>query len=283
VIHPHDQVVRPKTLADALAALRAAPRGAKLLAGGTDLFVQWGQAPIPEHVIDLWGVRELAGIERRGDRLHLGALATYTSLVRSPLVRAEAPALVEAALTVGAAQIQNRGTLGGNVANASPAGDTLPVLLAAAADIVVASANRGERAIPADAFWVAYRKTALAADELIVRIELPLPSWPAVFRKIGTRRAQAISKVVLCVARASRGRATAPARVAFGSMAPIPRRAAAAEEILAEGPLDDARIDAACAALAEDLTPIDDVRSTAAYRMYASRAILRRALLDLRR
>lgn len=282
MIHPHDRVVRPRTLAEALDALGGAPRGTKLLAGGTDLYVQWGGAPMPEHVIDLWEVRELAGIERRGDRLAVGALATYSALVRSPLAQAEAPVLVEAARTVGAAQIQNRGTLGGNVANASPAGDTLPVLLAAAADVVVASAARGERSVPADGFWLAYRKTALAADELIVRIELPLPGWPAVFRKVGTRRAQAISKVVMCVSREARGTPPARARVAFGSMAPVPKRAPTAEALLAEGPLDDDRIGAACAALGQDLSPIDDVRSTAAYRMHAARAILRRALMSLR-
>lgn len=279
----HDGVVRPRTLGEALAELGAAPAGTKLLAGGTDLYVQWGQGvPVPERVIDLSRLDELRAITAARGVLSIGALATHARIAASADVRAHVPALAEAAATVGAAQIQNRGTIGGNVANASPAGDTLPVLLATSGSVVVASAARGERAIAADAFWVGYRVTALRTDELVVRIEVPLPGWPAVFRKVGTRRAQAISKVVLCCARERRGATAAPVRVAFGSMAPVPCRVSGVEALLSAGPLDDARIDSGCDALARDLTPIDDVRSTAAYRMHVARAILRRALLALR-
>ena len=135
-----------------------------------------------------------------GDALVIGALTTYTELRRSPLVAEFVPALVEAAATIGAAQIQNRGTLGGNVANASPAGDTLPVLLALGAEIVLGTAA-GERTVAADDFWTGYRVTARRADELVVRIRIPLAAdREARFRKIGTRRAQAICKVVMALA-----------------------------------------------------------------------------------
>src|SRR5678816_3011873 len=165
-------VTSPRTLAEAYAILADGP--ARPIAGGTDLMValtgELGEPP--DRILDVWGLDELRGIALDGDTISLGALTTYTEIRRSALCREHLPALVEAAGTIGAAQIQNRGTLGGNVANASPAGDTLPVLLAMDARIVVASAARGERAIAADAFWLAYRETALARDELVVRIEI---------------------------------------------------------------------------------------------------------------
>ena len=132
-------------------------------------------------------------------RISLGALTTYTEIRRSGLCREHLPVLVEAAATIGAAQIQNRGTLGGNIANASPAGDTLPVLLAADASFVLGSV-RGERTVPAAEFWPAYRQTALAPDELLLRIRIPLLAGRELrFRKVGTRRAQSISKVVVAL------------------------------------------------------------------------------------
>ena len=140
----------------------------------------------------------------------IGARTTYTEIRRSDACREHLPALVDAAATIGAAQIQNRGTLGGNIANASPAGDTLPVLLVLDAEIVVGG-PRGVRTIAAADFWVAYRRTALAPDELILRVRIPVAGGrEARFRKIGTRRAQAISKVVLALAWRERGRPAGP-------------------------------------------------------------------------
>ena len=182
-------------MADATAAWRP-------LAGGTDLMVQMtGEiGEPPERVLDIWGLDELRGIAVERDALVIGALTTYTELRQSPLVAEFVPALVDAAATIGAAQIQNRGTLGGNVANASPAGDTLPVLLALGAEIVLGSAA-GERTVAADDFWTGYRATARRPDELVVRIRIPLAADRVImFRKIGTRRAQAISKVVMALA-----------------------------------------------------------------------------------
>src|SRR5678816_4275263 len=151
-------VTSPRTLAEAYAILADGP--ARPIAGGTDLMValtgELGEPP--DRILDLWGLDELRGIALDGDAISLGALMTYTEIRRSALCREHLPVLVEAAATIGAAQIQNRGTLGGNVVNASPAGDTLPVLLALDAVIVVGG-PRGERTIPAAEFWVAYRRT----------------------------------------------------------------------------------------------------------------------------
>ena len=192
----------PTRLEAAYALLADASAAWRPLAGGTDLMVQMtGEiGEPPERVLDIWALDELRGIAVESDALVIGALATYTELRQSPLVAEFVPALAEAAATIGAAQIQNRGTLGGNVANASPAGDTLPVLLALGAEIVLGSAA-GERTVAADDFWTGYRTTARRPDELVVRIRVPLASDRVVrFRKIGTRRAQAISKVVMALA-----------------------------------------------------------------------------------
>lgn len=276
------RVERPTRLDEALAALARAP-GAVLLAGGTDLMVAWnaGDRPLPERVIDLWGVPELATIRVARDALHVGALATYSRIIESPEVRSHAPALVEASRTIGATQIQNRGTIGGNIANASPAGDTLPVLLAMDATIVVASQARGERAVPSDSFWLSYRRTALAPDEAIVRIEIGLGRPRVVFRKVGTRRAQAISKVAMALSlgRSRDGTVEGP-RIAWGSVAPTPVRASRTENALKGRSLDAAAIGAACAELPADISPIDDIRSTREYRLHVAVAILRRALHD---
>ena len=189
-------VVSPRTLAEAYAILAGAPH--RPVAGGTDLLVQLtGEiGPAPERVIDLWRVEELRGIRVRDGALELGALTTYTQIRGSDACSTHAPALVAAAATIGAAQIQNRGTIGGNVMNASPAGDTLPVLLALDASLVVGG-PAGERSIPAAEFWPAYRKTALKDGELLLRVRIPIVEGRfQAFRKVGTRRAQAISKVV---------------------------------------------------------------------------------------
>ncbi len=254
------------------------------LAGGTDLMVQLtGEiGEPPARVLDIWALDELRGITVEPDALVIGALTTYTEIRRSPLVAEFLPALTEAAATIGAAQIQNRGTIGGNVVNASPAGDTLPVLLAAGADLVLGSA-RGERTVAADEFWTGYRATARRADELLLRVRVPLDHDRQLrFRKVGTRRAQAISKVVMALAwRApSEGDAWTDVRLALGSVAATTIRASATEAVL-EGALPTrATADVAVAALGAELNPIDDVRSTADYRRLVAGRVLHRLLRD---
>ena len=276
-------VTSPRDLPAAYAVLAAGSADApvKPVAGGTDLMVSLtGElAPPPASVVDLWAIEALRGIAIDGDALTLGALTTYTDVRRSALCREHVPALVEAAATIGAAQIQNRGTLGGNIANASPAGDTLPVLLAADAVIVVGS-ERGERDVPAAEFWTGYRQTALAHDELIVRIRLPLAAEREMrFRKVGTRRAQAISKVVIAVAWQGDG-SWRDVRVALGSVAPTPVRAAATEAALEDRRPTPETADAAAETLAGELAPIDDVRSTAEYRRLVAARVLHRLVRD---
>jgi len=279
-------VASPQTLADAYSLLSDAMPGApaRPIAGGTDLMVsltgELGEPP--ERVLDLWRLGELRGIAVDGDAISLGALTTYTEIRGSALCREHLPALVEAAATIGAAQIQNRGTLGGNIANASPAGDTLPVLLALDASIVCGSA-RGERAVPSQAFWTGYRQTALVADELIVRVRIPLAAGRETrFRKVGTRRAQSISKVVLALSYRDAGRAASwtDVRLALGSVAPTPIRARATEASLEGQPPTPETADRAAETLSAELHPIDDVRSTAEYRRLVAARVLHRLIRE---
>jgi CO/xanthine dehydrogenase FAD-binding subunit len=275
-------VSSPRDLGEAYAILAAGP--ARPIAGGTDLMValtgELGEPP--EAIVDLWGLDALRGIAIDGDALSLGALTTYTEIRRSAVCREHLPGLVEAAATIGAAQIQNRGTLGGNVINASPAGDTLPVLLAADASFVVGSA-RGERTIPATEFWPAYRRTALAPDELLLRIRIPLMAGRELrFRKVGTRRAQSISKVVLALGWRDGGGASAWAdvRLALGSVAATPIRATATEAALTGRPPTPETADRAAETLAGELRPIADVRSTAEYRRLVAARVLHRLIRE---
>jgi len=216
--------------------------------------------PEPEVLLDLWSLDELKGVRRTSDMLEIGAAEPYTGIIASPEVQLHLPALAAAAHTIGAAQIQNRGTLGGNLANASPAGDTLPVLLAYDAVVVT-----DRRSIAIDEFFTGYRKTALQSDELITAVRFPL-GRQVTFRKVGTRAAQAISKIVMAVSRS-------PARIAIGSVAEVPLRARRAEAALERGD-----VDGAIAAVAEDIRPIDDVRSTAVYRRTVTQNVLRELL-----
>jgi len=281
-VPPEPPIETPSRLSDAYALLA----GGSLvpIAGGTDIMVRiTGEiGPVPEQMLDLSHLDALEGITVEEDSLVLGARTTYTDIRRSTLCREHAPALVEAAATIGAAQIQNRGTLGGNIANASPAGDTLPVLLAMDAEVEVGS-HRGERRVRAAEFFPAYRQTALARDELILRVRIPLVDGRETrFRKVGTRRAQAISKVVMAVAWRTRGSewGMSDVRVALGSVAATPIRAAGAEAVL-EGARPTPEVAAAAAeALAAELEPIDDVRSSADYRRMVAARVLHRIVRD---
>jgi CO/xanthine dehydrogenase FAD-binding subunit len=220
--------------------------------------------------LDLHELGELRGIRRREDTLVIGALATYTDLIGSPLVRRRLPILVEASRQVGSPQIQNRGTLAGNVANASPAGDTLPVLAVAEATIVLRSAG-GERRVPFGSFYTGYRQTVMRPDELIVEVEVPPVDGRQWFRKVGTRAAQAISKVVMAAVRAPRP------RVALGSVAPTVVRVPRTEAVLAGG----GSLAEAQAVLVDEIAPIDDLRSTAAYRRRVSANLLAQFWSDI--
>jgi CO/xanthine dehydrogenase FAD-binding subunit len=251
----HRRLLEPKSLADALKMLR--DEGPLVpMAGCTDLYVSLNFGTLKEtRFLNLWRLAALQAIEMRGDLLSIGALATHTDLIRSPLVRRRVPMLASAAREVGGVQIQNRGTIGGNVANASPAGDTLPVLAAAEATVVLKSAAQTRR-VPFTAFYTGYRETVRRPDELIVGLEIPAIRGQQCFRKVGTRAAQAISKVVIATVVGDRP------RVALGSVAPTVIRAVRTEAALAAG----ASVEDAQRTLIAEIAPIDDIRSTAEYR-----------------
>jgi xanthine dehydrogenase small subunit len=274
-------VESPRSLDEAFALL-AERDGWQPIAGGTDLLVQiTGElTPPPERVLDLWGLDELRDIRIDGDELVLGALTTYTEIRRSEVIVRALPALAEAAGTIGAAQIQNRGTLGGNIVNASPAGDTLPILLATDARIVLGSA-RGEREVAAEAFWTTYRRTVREPDELVLRVLVPLPAGRQVrFRKVGTRRAQAISKVVMALAWRPDDGVWRDVRLALGSVAPTPIRAPRTEAFLEGSVRSPDLAQRAVETLTDEIQPIDDVRSTAEYRRQVAGNVLRRLLRE---
>lgn len=248
----------PRSLRDALRMLDA--EGPLVpMAGCTDLYVALNFGTLKATgFLNLWELDELRRIHVRGGVLSIGALSTYTSIIKSRTAQARIPMLVAAAREVGGPQIQNRGTLGGNIANASPAGDTLPVLAAAGAAIVMKSV-RGERRVPFVEFYTGYRRSVLQADELITSVEIPAIRGRQWFRKVGTRAAQAISKVVMAAVDTGRGQ---PPRIAVGSVAPTVVRLPRTEAALGSGaPIADAQ-----RILLDEIVPIDDVRSTAEYR-----------------
>jgi len=256
-------LLEPKSAREALSMLRDDPELTPI-AGCTDVFVNLNFGTLPKKkFLNLWRLDAFRRIEMRGSLLSIGALATYTELIRSPLVRRRIPILAAAAREVGGVQIQNRGTIGGNVANASPAGDTLPVLSVADAIVVLRSAA-GTRRIPFASFYTGYRASVRRPDELIAALEIPALRGRPWFRKVGTRAAQAISKVVFAGVRSGHP------RMALGSVAPTVVRLPAAEAVLAAG----GTIEAARDALLSEIHPIDDVRSTADYRRRVSANLL---------
>ncbi len=272
----------PRTLDEALAALADDPSIA-LAAGCTDLMVRTPEALHGiERVIDLLAIPELSGIREVEVGLEIGATTTFTEIRRSPAVRSAFPALADAAGWIGGWQIQNRATLGGNLANASPAGDSLPVLLVLDATVVIAGAT-GRREIPYSAFHTGYRKTALEPGEILaaVRLPTPAPGTHQGFRKVGTREAQAISKVVVALAGWLEDGRIADLRLAAGSVAATPVRLRAAEEAVRRMSPGPEAAERAGRAAANAIEPIDDVRSTADYRRFALERVVRRLVLGL--
>ena len=256
------------SLDEALMILRDEPR--MPVAGATDVYVAVNFGTLePKQLLDIWALDELRGISLRGETVVIGALATYASLIRSPIIAERLPMLVEASRLVGGPQIQNRGTVGGNIANASPAGDSLPVFSAVDAVIALRSAD-GERRVPFGEFYTGYRATVMRPDELIVAVEVEPVEGKQWFRKVGTRAAQAISKIVVAAVRAP------SPRIAFGSVAPTVIRVPQTEVALASG----ASIDEAATILASEIAPIDDLRSSADYRRRVSTNLLRRFWQD---
>lgn len=271
------ELLEPRSLGDAVKMLR--DEGPLVpMAGCTDLYVALNFGTLrPTRFLNLWNLDSLRGIEVRGATLRVGALTTYTDIISSAAVRRRLPMLAAAAREIGGVQIQNRGTLGGNVANASPAGDTLPVLLAADAVVELRSAA-GTRRVPMTSFYTGYRQSVARPDELIVGFEIPAVRGQQWFRKVGTRAAQAIAKIVVAGVWDS-ARTDPRPRLAMGSVAPTPLRLSQTEEALGRG----ASLAEAQEILKREIAPIDDLRSTAEYRRTVAANLLGQFCAERRR
>ncbi len=276
-------VQSPSTLAEAYALLSEPRHSMKIIAGGTDVMVLMNA-----HVLDtaeflnIWGVDELRGIEDDGNGLRIGALTTYTQLINSPLIQQHAPSLVAASRTIGAIQIQNRGTIGGNIVNASPAGDSLPVLAAYDAGVEIGSA-RGTRWVPFNQFYTGYRQSVLEPDELVLAVRIPKLRQGEIdfFWKVGTRRAQAISKTVMACKAGVDDQKINSISIAVGSVAPTVVRALKTESVLTGSAITPALFDEARKTIAEEISPITDLRSTEHYRRTVTGNVLAKFLRQL--
>ncbi len=273
----------PGALGAVLAMMSAEPGAWKPIAGGTEVMVQFGAGKLtPCRFVNIREIKELCGITATADELLIGAGSTYTDLRRTPLVRDEFRLLSTAASWTGSIANQNRGTLGGNIVNASPAADSLPALLAYEAELVLIS-SRGERRVRYADFHTGYKKTLLAPDELIRTIALPrhYNDWISCARKIGPRNAQAIAKLCMAALAHTSGDRIEDLRIAFGSMAPTPLRLRGVEEVLKGNRLTDESIRQALYALKAEVSPIDDIRSTRAYRIAVACNLLEEFLRGL--
>ena len=260
------EVRSPRTLFEALKLLAGAPNMWQPMAGATDLMVAFAAGRLCNpRFINIWQLSELRGIRVEKEAITMGALTTYSDVLRHSELCSALPLLAAAATETGGIATQNRGTLGGNIMNASPAADTPPVLLVYDAEIELTSIH-GSRGVPYCKFHTGYRQTMLQSGELLTRIRVPRPNSGShsQFRKVGPRKAQAISKV--CFA-AMYDPEKKEFRIAYGSMAPTPVRCFATETVIQQGgdPVQS---------LATELAPISDARSTAAYRLRVAQNLL---------
>jgi CO/xanthine dehydrogenase FAD-binding subunit len=270
---PHFELTAPETLRDALSQVA---QGSKPFAGGTDLMVLLEAGKLDHRrYVSLWHFAELRGIEVRRESVTLGALTTYTQIQRHATLRAEFPLLCRAAEETGGVATQNRGTLGGNIANASPAADSPPALLVYDAELELMS-HQGSRWVSYRGFHTGYKQMIMQPQEIISRIRLPrhTAEWRQYYRKVGTRRAQAISKVVMAAAANFENGRVADARIALGSVAPTVLRCEKTEALLRGQRPDGELLRAAQAQLAREIAPIDDMRSTARYRTRVAQNLL---------
>ena len=262
------ELVAPGSLQAVVALLAAQPGVWLPIAGGTDVMVQYAAGTLSTRkLVSLWNLPELRRIEVSDNEIGIGAGCTYTELRQHKILAGEFPLLTSAARWTGAIANQNRGTLGGNIVNASPAADSLPALLVYDAELILVSA-RGERRVKYVGFHTGYKKTRLMADELIRTVCLPrrFVEYLSYSRKVGARNAQAISKVcVAALGRVVRG-IVEDVRIALGSVAPVPLRLSQTERMVTGHPIDSALVLRARQTAMEEIRPIDDIRSTAAYR-----------------
>ncbi len=273
---PSYELTTPASLADALVLLKSEPGVWRPFAGGTDLMVLLEAGRLPHrNYINIWNLDELRGIEANETHVTLGALTTYTDVQSNPILQREFPMLCQAASETGGLAIQNRGTLGGNIINASPAADSPPALLAYEAEIELLS-TRGARWLPYQGFHTGYKQMRIEPDELLARIRLPRQPEPMThyYRKVGTRKAQAISKVCFAAVGYTDQNRIKDTRIVVGSVAPVVLRCGQTEDTLRGQIIDDATFKLACDTLSREISPIDDIRSTANYRMQVTQNLL---------
>ncbi len=282
---PNYELRVPRDAGEALALLADEPGVWRPFAGGTDVMVLLEADKLAHRkFFSIRHLTELRGIDVTPEHVTLGALSTYTDVQRDATMQREFPMLCQAAFETGGLAIQNRGTLGGNIANASPAADSPPALLAYDAQVELVSTG-GARWVAYSDFHTGYKQTVMRPDELIARIRLPrgvAAGWTQYARKVGTRRAQAISKVCFAGVARMKGALLEDVRMAFGSVAPTVVRCVRTESLLKGQRLDAATIDAARAELAREIVPIDDIRSTAGYRLQVASNLLEEFLRRLR-
>jgi OHCU decarboxylase len=262
------QLVSPGTLQGVLSLLSGEPSEWLPIAGGTDLMVLYAAGKLSsKKLVNLWNIPELREIKVSPDQIRIGAACTYTALRNDEIVSREFPLLSTAASWTGGIANQNRGTLGGNIANASPAADSLPALLVYDAELTLISV-RGERRLPYRNFHAGYKQTALAPDELILDIGLSrrFSQYISHTRKVGARKAQAISKVCLAALGLVADGTVHDIRLALGSVAPTPLRLTETERTLTGRKIEPSLIESARKTVAQEIRPIDDIRSTARYR-----------------
>ena len=280
---PQYELRVPKDLSEALALMASEPGVWKPFAGGTDLMVLFEAGRLAHRkFFSIRHLPELRGIKVTPEHVALGALTTYTEVQENEVLRREFPMLCQAASETGGLAIQNRGTLGGNIANASPAGDSPPALLVYDAQLELVSVS-GLRIIAYRDFHTGYKQMSLAEGELIRRILLPRASGTVhqYYRKVGTRKAQAISKVCFAGLARMEDASIRLIRIALGSVAPTPLRCVRTEEVLKDQKIDASLIAAARAELSQEIVPIDDIRSTSDYRLRVARNLLEDFLSNL--
>ena len=281
---PNYQLVTPASLSEALDVLARAENKWQPFAGGTDLMVLLEAGKLPQkNYVNIWNLSELRGIEVTDRHVIIGALTTYTQIQDHETLRAEFPMLCQAASETGGLAIQNRGTIGGNIVNASPAADSPPALLAYDAELELVSV-KGPRTIPYQSFHTGYKQMDIRQEELLRAVRLPRTSKGLVnyYRKVGTRKAQAISKVCFAGLAGMDEDRIIEVRVALGSVAPIPIRCLQTESALRGQAISAVTVAAGKSALAAEIAPIDDLRSTSDYRLRVSINLLEDFLYQLR-
>jgi OHCU decarboxylase len=267
--HPAEfELLAPPTLPAVLSLLAHEPGEWLPIAGGTDVMVQYSAGKLAARkLVSIWNLSELRSIETTADEIQIGAGCTYTDLRAHEVITREFPLLSSSASWTGGIANQNRGTIGGNIVNSSPAADSLPALMVYHAELLLVSA-RGERRVPYANFHISYRKTQLAPDELIraVCLKRQFSGYYAHARKVGARNAQAISKVCLAALGLLTDGVVDDIRLAMGSVAPVPIRLSETESVIRGRSIDPQLIRLAKAAAAAEIRPIDDIRSTSRYR-----------------